>query len=205
MAKQEFLLTGTGGQGLILAAIMLAEAGINAGQNVAQSQSYGPEARGGASRAEVIIGDETIHYPKVERPDFVLTLSQEAYKKYGLPLSEEAILIVDHSQVTEVKPRSKNLYSLPITKATRTQFGTEQSANVVALGVVASLSGQIPWEKVLQAVEQRAPKGTAERNIKALELGWQMGLEAGRQRDRTLETPLKTTHCQNEGDEQWRN
>ena len=180
MAKQEFLLTGTGGQGLILAAIMLAEAGINADQNVAQSQSYGPEARGGASRAEVIIGHEAIYYPKVENPDFVLTLSQEAYKKYGLHLNEEAILIVDNSQVTEVKPRSINFYSLPITKAARTQFGSEQSANVVALGVVASLSGQIPLEHVLQAVEHRAPRGTAELNIKALELGWQMGMEAGK-------------------------
>lgn len=180
MAKQEFLLTGTGGQGLILAAIMLAEAGINAGQNVAQSQSYGPEARGGASRAEVIIGNEEIPYPKVEKPDFVLALSQEAYKKYGLHLTEEATLIVDNSQVTEVKPRCKNFYSLPITKTARTQFGSEQSSNVVALGVVASLSGQIPWENVMQAVEQRAPKGTAERNIKALELGWQMGLDAGK-------------------------
>ena len=197
MAKQEFLLTGTGGQGLILAAIMLAEAGINAGQNVAQSQSYGPEARGGASRAEVIISNVAIPYPKVEKPDFVLTLSQEAYKKYGLPLNEEAILIVDNSQVTEVKPRSKNFYSLPITKTARTQFGSEQSANVVALGVVAALSGGIPWENVLQAVEQRAPKGTEERNIRALELGWQMGLEAGTQQE--------AKHCQNEGDEQWRN
>lgn len=87
---------------------------------------------------------------------------------------------VDNSQVTEVKPRSTNLYSLPITRTTRTQFGSEQSANVVALGVVASLSGQLPWEKVLQAVQQRAPKGTADRNIKALELGWQMGMEAGK-------------------------
>lgn len=197
MAKQEFLLTGTGGQGLILAAIMLAEAGIYAGQNVAQSQSYGPEARGGASRAEVIIGNVDIHYPKVEKPNFVLTLSQEAYKKYGLHLNEDAILIVDNSQVTEVKPRSRNFYSLPITKTARTQFGSEQSANVVALGVVASLSGEIPWENVMQAVEQRAPKGTAERNIKALELGWQMGLEAG--------AKLDTIHRQNEGDEQWRN
>ncbi len=197
MAKQEFLLTGTGGQGLILAAIMLAEAGINADQNVAQSQSYGPEARGGASRAEVIIGDEAIYYPKVEKPDFVLTLSQEAYKKYGLNLTEEAILIVDNSQVMEVKPRSKNFYSLPITKTARTQFGSEQSANVVALGVVASLSGNIPWENVMQAVQQRAPRGTAERNIKALELGWQMGRDAGAKPD--------PKHCQNEGDEQWRN
>jgi 2-oxoglutarate ferredoxin oxidoreductase subunit gamma len=180
MSKQEFLLTGTGGQGLILAAIMLAEAGINAGQNVAQSQSYGPEARGGASRAEVIIGNVEIHYPKVEKPDFVLTLSQEAYKKYGLHLNEDAILIVDNSQVTEVKPRSVNFYALPITKTARTQFGSEQSANILALGVVASLSGEIHWENVLQAVQQRAPKGTVERNIKALELGWQMGMEAGK-------------------------
>src|SRR5689334_19151440 len=99
MANQKFLLTGTGGQGLILAAIMLAQAGINAGQNVAQSQSYGPEARGGASRAEVILGYESIQYPKVQNPDFVLTLSQEAYKKYGLPLNDNTVLIVDNSQV----------------------------------------------------------------------------------------------------------
>jgi len=178
MSKQEFLLTGTGGQGLILAAIMLAEAGVNAGQNVAQSQSYGPEARGGASRAEVIISNETIYYPKVVNPNFVLTLSQEAYIKYGLPLNDEAILIVDNSRVTEVKPRTMNFYSLPITKACRTQFGSEQSTNIVALGVVASLSGEIPWEHVMQAVERRAPKGTAERNLKALVLGWQMRLAA---------------------------
>lgn len=192
MAKQEFLLTGTGGQGLILAAIMLAEAGINADQNVAQSQSYGPEARGGASRAEVILGNEEIHYPKVENPGFVLTLSQEAYKKYGLHLNEEAVLIVDDSQVTDVKPRSRNFYSLPIIRTARTQFGSEQSANVVALGVVASLSGQIPIENVLQAVQQRAPKGTVEQNTKALELGWQMGIKAGAK---------ELEHCQNEGDE----
>ncbi|AET69502.1 2-oxoacid:ferredoxin oxidoreductase, gamma subunit [Desulfosporosinus orientis DSM 765] len=199
MAKQEFLLTGTGGQGLILAAIMLAEAGINAGQNVAQSQSYGPEARGGASRAEVIIGNEAIYYPKVERPDFVLTLSQEAYKKYGLHLNEEAILIVDDSYVTEVKPRSRNFYSLPITKAARVHFGSEQSSNVLALGVVASLSGQIPKENVLQAVQERAPKGTAAQNTKALEIGWQMGLKAGDLQENAGDLK-ENERWQNEGD-----
>ncbi|MFZ3132276.1 MAG: 2-oxoacid:acceptor oxidoreductase family protein [Desulfosporosinus sp.] len=178
MAKQEFLLTGTGGQGLILAAIMLAQAGINAGQNVAQSQSYGPEARGGICRAEVIISNEAIHYPKVENPDFVLTLSQEAYIKYGLHLHEDASLIVDNSQVTEVTPRSVNFYALPITKTARTQFGSEEGANLVALGIVASLSGIISLDNILQVAQQWAPQGTAERNIKALALGWQMGMEA---------------------------
>jgi len=179
MAKQQLLLTGTGGQGLILAAIMLAEAAVIAGQNVVQSQSYGPEARGGASRAEVIMSDEVIFYPKVRKPDLVLTLSQEAYKKYGLNLTEEAILIVDNTYVTEVKPRSKNLYSLPITKVARTQLGFEQSANVVALGVVAAFLRTIALEDVRQAVRQHAPKGTAERNLRALDLGWNLVTNAG--------------------------
>ncbi|WP_407309118.1 2-oxoacid:acceptor oxidoreductase family protein [Desulfosporosinus sp. SB140] len=179
MAKQRFLLTGTGGQGLILAAIILAEAGIKADRNVAQSQSYGPEARGGACRAEVIIGNEIIHYPKVEKPDFALTLSQEAYKKYGLNLNEEAVLIVDNSYVPEVKPRLRNLYSLPITRTARNEFGSEQSANMVALGAVTVLSGVVPFENIQEAVRQRAPKGTVDRNLKALKLGWNLGLEEG--------------------------
>lgn len=191
MAKQEFLLTGTGGQGLILAAIMLAEAGIMANRNVAQSQSYGPEARGGASRAEVIISSQVIYYPKVQKPDFVLTLSPEAYRKYGLNLREDAVLIVDSSQITEVKPRRINFYALPITKTTCTQFGSEQSANVVALGVVASLSRIIPLENVLQAVICRSPRGTTELNNKALKLGWQMGTEA--------KSKQEALHCQNKG------
>lgn len=178
MSKQQVVLSGTGGQGLILAAIMMAEAAVLAGKNVVQSQSYGPEARGGASKAEVIISDETINYPKVQTPDLVLAISQEAYKKFGLNLSEEAVLVVDETYVPETKPRSKNFFCLPLTKVTRQEFGTEQSANVVALGAVAAISQFIPLETVREAVRNRAPKGTAERNLKALELGWQLGVEA---------------------------
>lgn len=178
MAKQQFIFSGTGGQGLILAAIMLADAAVLAGQNVVQSQSYGPEARGGASKAEVIISDEAINYPKVQRPDLVLSISQEAYKKYGLTLDEKAKLIVDDTYVPETKPRSRNFYSLPLTKVTRTEFGSEQSANVVALGAVAAISRQLSLEHVREAVRQRAPKGTTDRNLKALELGWQLGVGA---------------------------
>lgn len=177
MAKQQFLLTGTGGQGLILAAIMLAEAAINAGRNVVQTQSYGPEARGGASKAEVIISDHRILYPRVQSPDLVLTISREAYRKYGLNLSEDSILIVDDTYVTELKPRSRNLYSLPITRVARTELGSEQSANVVALGAVTAISQAVSLEDVRQAVQKRAPKGSAELNLQALELGWQMGLK----------------------------
>ncbi len=75
MGRLEVVLTGTGGQGLILAAIMLAEAAVDANLNVVQTQSYGPEARGGASRAEVIISQEAIYYPRVLQPELVLTMS----------------------------------------------------------------------------------------------------------------------------------
>lgn len=178
MAKQQVLFTGTGGQGLILAAIMMAEAGIIADRNVVQSQSYGPEARGGASKAEVIMSDEEIHFPHVHNPNAVLTMSQQAYQKYGLNLEEDTILITDSTLVEEVKPKNKNFYALPITRLTRNEFGTEQSANVVALGAVAAITGFVSQEEVRQAVLKRAPKGTGERNLKALDLGWTLGVEA---------------------------
>ncbi|HWJ04050.1 MAG TPA: 2-oxoacid:acceptor oxidoreductase family protein [Verrucomicrobiae bacterium] len=178
MAKRQVLLTGTGGQGLILAAIMLAEAAVNAGENVVQSQSYGPEARGGASKAEVIISDAAINFPKVQKPEVVLAMSEAAYKKYGLNLPEDAVLIIDNTYVREYKTRNTNFYALPITKLTRSQFGSEQSSNVVALGAVAAISGMLPFEIVREAVLARAPKGTGERNLKALELGWQLGIDA---------------------------
>ena len=178
MSKRQFIFTGTGGQGLILAAIVMAEAAVLSRLNTAQSQSYGPEARGGASKAELIISDEDVHYPKVRQPDFVLTMSEQAYKKYGLNLEEDAVLIVDDTYITNVKPRSRNLYSLPITKTVRSAFGDEQSANIMAVGVVAALSETVPFEQVRQAVTRKVPKGTVDRNIKALELGWNLGREA---------------------------
>lgn len=178
MAKQQLLFTGTGGQGLILAAIMMAEAGIIGDRNVVQSQSYGPEARGGASKAEVIMSDEAIDFPHVKNPDVVLTMSQKAYQKYGLNLGDDTLLITDSTLVQEDNPKTKNFYAIPITKVTRNEFGTEQSANVVALGAVAAITGYISQEEASQAVLKRAPKGTGERNLKALELGWKLGSEA---------------------------
>lgn len=178
MVKQQLLFTGTGGQGLILAAIIMAEAGIIADRNVVQSQSYGPEARGGASKAEVILSDEPIEFPHVKDPDVVLTMSQKAYQKYGVNLGEDTTLITDSSFVHDDNLNQKNHYALPITKLTRNEFGTEQSANVVALGAVAAISGFITQEEVSQAVLKRAPKGTGDRNLKALKMGWKLGTEA---------------------------
>lgn len=177
MPDLEVLLTGTGGQGVILAAILLAEAAARAGLNVAQSQSYGPEARGGASKAEVIIRECAIYYPKVQNPDIVLVMSKAAYKKYGLGLSENAVLLLDNTCVQEVKPRT-NLVSLPITAVTKSSLGGEQSANLTALGVVAFLAGIVPLEFVREAVQKRVPQNSVQRNLAALELGWELASQA---------------------------
>jgi len=95
--KKEIRLSGSGGQGLILAGIILAEGAILSKLNAVQSQSYGPEARGGASKSEVILCDEEINFPKVRQPDMLLSLTQKSYNEYSKDLKEDGILIVDSS------------------------------------------------------------------------------------------------------------
>ncbi|RLC89501.1 MAG: 2-oxoacid:ferredoxin oxidoreductase subunit gamma, partial [Chloroflexi bacterium] len=98
--RYEVRLAGTGGQGAILAGILLAEAAVRDGKNVVQTQSYGPEARGGASRAEVVISDGEIHYPKVLQADITLCMSQEACDRYGKRMRRGGLLILDADHVT---------------------------------------------------------------------------------------------------------
>lgn len=171
----EVRLSGSGGQGLILAGIILAEAAIIDGQNVVQTQSYGPAARGGASKAEVIISPEEIDYPKVERPDVFLGLNQESVLKYMAGCKESAVAIVDSGLVSHIPDTNARVYALPITETARKQVGRELVANVVALGAISSLSGMVSRESVTTALLRRVPKGTEEMNRKALELGFELG------------------------------
>ena len=97
MKKLEIRLSGSGGQGVILAAIILANAGVEQGLNAIQTQSYGPEARGGASKAEVILSNGEINYPKITTANLLLSLTQKAYDKYKSSLEKDGILIVDES------------------------------------------------------------------------------------------------------------
>ena len=117
MSSTEIRLSGSGGQGLLLAGIILAEAAILDGKNAVQTQSYGPEARGGASKSEVIISEGDIYYPKVRKPNVFLALTQEAYNKYVGSTCEEGVIIADESvEITDVKC-AKN--SLPILDTAR--------------------------------------------------------------------------------------
>ncbi|TWH46916.1 2-oxoacid:acceptor oxidoreductase family protein [Sporomusa sp. KB1] len=169
----EIRLSGSGGQGLILAGIILAEAAIDEGKEAIQSQSYGPEARGGSSKSEVIISDKRIYYPKVTKPNLLLAMTQEALNKYGADLQDEGLLIVDSTLVREIPQRFKNVHTVPITLLAKETCGRELFANIVALGTIAKLTGVVSLEAMEKAVLARVPKGTEEMNKLALQTGYQ--------------------------------
>ena len=175
-------LSGTGGQGLISASIILAEALIMDGENVVQSQSYGAEARGGASKGEVIVsnGVERILYPKVDEANVLLCLSREALKKYLGGLSPEGILIVDSTNIPEEPETAATVYHIPITRIARTEAGAEIAANIVALGVIAAITKIVPKVRLIDAIAKNLPTRFLAANKKAFDAGYHIGKDAVR-------------------------
>lgn len=169
--RMEIRLAGEGGQGMILAGIILAEAAaIYDKKNATQTQSYGPEARGGASKAEVVIDQGEIDHPEVIVADVLVAMSQEACDKYAGNMKKGGLLIVDQERVGRV-PSSRAI-KVPITRLAEESSGKSITANVVALGVLVGLTGVVSREAVSQAVAARAPKGTEEMNRAALNAGF---------------------------------
>jgi len=177
-STNEIILSGTGGQGLILAGQILADAVIRDGKNAVQTQSYGPEARGGASKAEVIISDGEIDYPKVTQPDILLVMSREALKKYAGNVSENGTIIIDNTYITDPLPSGANVFAVPYTRIAKENLGKEMFANVVALGALAAISGIVSKESLQAALMSRIPPGSEALNKKALELGWKSAQQA---------------------------
>ena len=165
-------LSGTGGQGLILGGIILAEAALLDEKLAIQSQSYGPEARGGSSKSEIIIDTKPIHYPKITIPNLVLAMSQEACNKYTTDLPEDGILITDSLFVQKLPDKKfAKVYELPITHTAKEVLGKSLFANIIALGAIVKLTGCVSESSIIEAVLDRVPKGTEELNKKAIQLG----------------------------------
>ena len=170
--RTEIRLAGEGGQGMILAGIILAEAAaIYDGKNAVQTQSYGPEARGGASKAEVIISDGEIDHPEVISADVLVALSQEAFRKFSKDVKPNGLLIVDSDKVDSTP--APQAIRIPVTKMAFETTGKIITANTVALGVLVALTGVVSRESIEKAILARAPKGTEEMNRKALAAGFE--------------------------------
>ena len=171
MNRMEIRLAGSGGQGVILASVILAEAAVIAGKYTAQSQSYGPEARGGACKAETLISDAPIGFTKVRHPDFLMALTQKSLDKYGKDVQERCLVLMDDSltAIPELDPEKTVRY--PILKTAAEKVGRIQTANVVAVGCINSLLHLADHESIRKAVLMHVPAGTEEINLKALEAG----------------------------------
>ena len=179
--RKEIRLAGEGGQGMILAGIILAEAAaIYDNKNATQTQSYGPEARGGASKAEVVIDQGEIDHPEVILADVLVAMSQEACDKYAGNLKKDGILIVDQERVGRVP--SNRAIKVPITRLAQESSGKSITANVVALGVLVGLTGVVSRQAITQAVAARAPKGTKDMNQAALSAGFAAADLVGKKR-----------------------
>ncbi len=178
--RYEIRLAGSGGQGLVLGGVILAEAAaIYDGKNAVQSQSYGPESRGGASKSEVIISDSDIDYPKATKIDLLLLFTEVAAQKYLKDCPATCLVVADSDLVPTEIPSSYRSVKAPITRIAREKVGKEFVANIVALGLLRELTGVVTRESLEKAVLSRVPKGTEELNKKALQLGSDAAKEFG--------------------------
>lgn len=168
--QYEIRFAGSGGQGIIMAALVLAEAaGVYDGKYVCQTQSYGPEARGGNSKAEVVISKKVIDYPRATKLDLLLAMNQAACDTYFLDLKPKGLLVVDATLVDQV-PTSR-VVAISFTQIARKEVGKKFVANIVGLGAVGYLAQVVSLKSLEAALIARVPKGTEEMNRKALHAG----------------------------------
>lgn len=176
--RYEIRISGSGGQGIVLMGIIIAEAAIIEGMNVAQTQSYGPEARGGSSKSEVVISDEEIDYPKTDKLDCLIAMNQKACDDYFLDLKPEGILIVDSTFVKSVP--FLRVYQIPFTKIAKEKLKSDLVANIIALGAFSVITPYLKRSSLKKALLKRIPSGTERLNMAAFEEGVKAGMRAKR-------------------------
>jgi 2-oxoglutarate ferredoxin oxidoreductase subunit gamma len=174
----ELRMTGSGGQGLILASIILAEAAIMEGKTVTQSQVYGAEARGGTTKAELIVSDRHIAYPKVTDPDLLAAMTNEGLKQYGGGISRRTQVIIDSSVMAIPdlldEENCRGLLALPIRSTVVARLQSELGLNVALLGIIQELTSIVRLESLRNAVALHVKKQFLDLNMKALDLGVEM-------------------------------
>jgi 2-oxoglutarate ferredoxin oxidoreductase subunit gamma len=174
MSRKEIRLTGFGGQGIILSGYIVGKAAaIYDKKQATFTQSYGPESRGGACSAQVIISDEPISYPHLIDPAILVVMSQEAYNKYAPTLKEGALLVVDEDLVkTDELPAEVRVLSVPATRLAE-ELGRKIVANIVMLGFFTAVTDLVSVEAMREAVLSSVPKGTEDLNLKAFLKGYE--------------------------------
>jgi len=179
MERCRMVFSGSGGQGVITAAILIAEAAVLYENLIAvQSQTYGPAARGGATRSDVIISDSNINYPKVLQPNVLVCLTQEAYNLFYPIIRPGGLLITDTRFVKTEKKVDAQQIELPMYRTVMDKIGKPIVFNICMLGAVISLTDLVKSESILKVLENRIPSSFLEMNRKALNLGMELAEES---------------------------
>jgi len=175
ISRKEVTIAGFGGQGIVLTGFILGKAlALYEDRQVVMTQSYGPEARGGASSANLVISDETIDYPFVQRPDILVTISQEAYKKFRPRLKETGLILIDEDLV---KPDpGDHVLAIPATGIAET-LGKRIVANVVMLGFIAGATSLASRDSLIRSIESSVKTKTIPLNIEAFDAGYEFMFE----------------------------
>ena len=176
MERCRMVFSGSGGQGVITASIILAEAAVlYENLNAVQSQSYGAEARGGATRSDVIISDSIIDYPKVIQPNILVCLTQEAYAKFYGIIRPGGLLITDTRTVKTQKKVDAQQIELPMYQRVMDEIGKPIVFNICMLGAVIAMTDLISPASVMRVLENRIPADFLEINRQAMDLGRELG------------------------------
>ncbi len=180
MSLTEIRIAGFGGQGVILAAQVVGKAAcIYQDGYATMTQSFGPEARGGSSSAQVVIASEPVLYPYVTRPDVLVVMSQEAYTRFTPELKDGGMLLVEEDMVRLSQPHSNlKVYGVPATRLAE-ELGKRMVLNIVMVGFFGAITGLLPQEALRQAVADSVPAAFRELNLRAFEKGYEYGLQKG--------------------------
>ena len=177
MYRDEIIIGGLGGQGIVLAGYIMGKAAALFDQkNATHTQDYGPEARGGACRTQVVISDSPISYPYIDNPSVLAVMSQGAYNTYSPTMRPDTLLLIDENLVKPKKSKHIRLFTIPATRIAQ-ELGRVAVANIVMLGFITAITKVVSVEAMKKAVLESVPKGTEELNMRAFDRGYTHGLE----------------------------
>jgi len=177
--RHEIRLCGYGGQGIILAGHIIGQAAALYEHKFATFiQDYGPEARGGACRADVVVSDERVLYPYIEAPMVLVAMSQAAYDKYSPRNREDTLVVIDQDLVTPKKVRSNRLLTIPARRIAE-ELGRVMVANTVMLGFLTAVTSVVSIDAMSKSILASVPKNTEELNLDALEQGYTYAQKLG--------------------------
>ncbi|TYB32162.1 MAG: 2-oxoacid:ferredoxin oxidoreductase subunit gamma [Candidatus Mcinerneyibacterium aminivorans] len=174
--RYEIVFSGSGGQGMILSGKITAEAAATYDKmHSTQTQSYGPESRGGMTEAYVIISDEPVDYPEITKADIIVALSQDGLDRQIRHIKDDTIIVVDEEFVNTAEVSKYKTFKAPFTNISREIMNSPISANMVALGMVTAISNNLSKEGMIETMKKNVPNGTEEKNVKAFEKGFELG------------------------------